>query len=339
MSTELAGSGGGWRPAEPLQIAPVFVWPPRPLQVLKVVLGYPGLIFPWTALYAAIAFATWRWLTPDASVVRTLHPAWIMEVFDRNLLLIVVVVGLWHFRLYVQRGQGLQYKYSARWPAKEAANFLFHSQLWDNVFWTLASAVPIWSAYEALTLWAQAKGLVPVIQWHTHPVYSTALMFIIIPVFHELHFYAIHRLIHIPVLYRAIHRLHHKNINPIPWSGLAMHPLEHLLYFSGVLLCWVLPSSALHVIFYLQYVALSPAPSHCGFDRIVVKGRTLLRLDFYDHYLHHKYFEVNYGGPLVPMDKWLGTWHDGSQEAQTAMRKRLRDRGSARKAGTAESTD
>jgi len=34
-----------------------------------------------------------------------------------------------------------------------AAGRFFRRQLWDNVFWNLCSAVPIWTAYECLTLW------------------------------------------------------------------------------------------------------------------------------------------------------------------------------------------
>ena len=40
--------------------------------------------------------------------------------------------------------------------------------------------------------------------------------------------------------------------------------------------------------------------------------------------LHHKYFEVNYGGDgAVPLDKWFGTLHDGSDAAQEAMNQRF----------------
>jgi sterol desaturase/sphingolipid hydroxylase (fatty acid hydroxylase superfamily) len=43
------------------------------------------------------------------------------------------------------------------------------------------------------------------------------------------HFYWIHRLIRWKPLYNAIHFVHHKNLKVGPWSGLAMHPLEHLV--------------------------------------------------------------------------------------------------------------
>ena len=46
----------------------------------------------------------------------------------------------------------------------------------------------------------------------------------------------------------------------------------------------------------------------------------------YGHYLHHKYFEVNYGDGLVPLDKLFGTWHDGSPEAEARMNARYEKR-------------
>ena len=32
--------------------------------------------------------------------------------------------------------------------------------------------------------------------------------------------------------YMKAHKLHHKSMNPGPWSGLSMHPIEHFLYYS-----------------------------------------------------------------------------------------------------------
>ena len=176
-----------------------------------------------------------------------------------------------------------------------------------------------------LTLWGQAKGWLPYASWTAHPVYC-ALLMLFIPIFREVHFYLIHRLIHWAPLYRTVHSLHHKNVNPGPWSGLAMHPVEHLLYFSGVLLHWVVPSNGLHVIFHLQHLALAPAKGHAGFAKVVLGEGTSIATHDYMHYLHHKHFEVNYGNELVPVDQWFGTFHDGTEAGEQAMEARLRAR-------------
>jgi sterol desaturase/sphingolipid hydroxylase (fatty acid hydroxylase superfamily) len=108
---------------------------------------------------------------------------------------------------------------------------------------------------------------------------------------------------------------------------MAMHPVEHLLYFSGVLLHWIVPSHPIHAIYHLQHLAFAPSQGHSGFDKVVVNGKITLSNDHYMHYLHHKYFEVNYGGDgLVPLDKWFGTYHDGTPEADAAMNRRVLSR-------------
>lgn len=43
----------------------------------------------------------------------------------------------------------------------------------------------------------------------------------------------------------------------------------------------------------------------------------------YAHYLHHKYFEVNYSDGLLPFDRWFGTWNDGTKKGDLMMKARL----------------
>ena len=44
----------------------------------------------------------------------------------------------------------------------------------------------------------------------------------------------------------------------------------------------------------------------------------------YTHYLHHKYFEVNYGDGLMPLDKLFGSCHDGTPTGDAAMPARFK---------------
>jgi len=322
-TVEVRDRRGEWQPDRFIETPPVFVWPPRPAGFLKWLFGFPGYLWPWNALYVAIATATWLWLTPDFARMQHLHADWIALILLRNVALLCGVVGVWHLWLYTRKAQGTQYKYSNRWLADDNPTFLFRSQLADNMIWTLGSAVPIWTAYEVVTLWLQAKGVLPTVSFRAHPIYCMALM-LFIPLFREVHFYCIHRLIHWPPLYRTVHHLHHNNVNVGPWSGMAMHPVEHVLYFSGVLLHWIVPSHPLHVIFHLQHLSFAPSQGHSGFERVVLADGVAVPTGNFMHYLHHKYFEVNYGGDgLVPIDKWCGTFHDGSEAAQERMNRRV----------------
>lgn len=316
---------GGYRPAQWIECGPLFAWPVRPLAILKWLFGFPGYLWPWATVYGLISWLIWTYLTPSTATLRTLEPGWIGFILGRNVALVILVTGFWHVLLYVRRCQGTDYKYDTRWPSKNNPLFTFNDQVRDNVFWALVSGVPIWTAYEVLMLWGHANGWLPYADWGVSPVYCSLLL-LAIPLLHEMHFYFVHRLIHWPPLYRTVHYLHHKNANPGPWSGLAMHPVEHLLYFSGVLLYLLVPAHPLHVLFHLQTAGFLPAQGHSGFERLIIKGRLSLTAADYYHYLHHKFFECNYGADKVPFDRWFGTFHDGSPQADKAMHERIRAR-------------
>ena len=66
--------------------------------------------------------------------------------------------------------------------------------------------------------------------------------------------------------------------------------------------------------------------SHTGFEKILFTDKVGLESNSYFHYLHHRYFECNYGGTIAPLDSIFGTFHDGSPEAHKAMHQRMKER-------------
>ena len=183
------------------------------------------------SLYFSLATATWLWLQPPLSRCAEFQAGWIGQIYLRNLILLWLVAGGWHLLLYTFKVQGMQRKYYPHWMQVNDRNFLFHNQLYDNIFWSCVSGCTVWTAYEVLYFWAAANHHVPYVSWTEHPVYCTVWL-LLIPIWREFHFYWIHRAIHWKPLYKYVHYLHHKNVQPGPWSGLSMHPVEHLLYFS-----------------------------------------------------------------------------------------------------------
>lgn len=321
-------SRGNWAPHKPITYGPLFAWPWNAKAVVKWLFGFPGFLFPWTVVYSALAIVVWLWLTPSLEIMKSLSPDWVLFILVRNLVLAFVVYGGWHLWLYSWKRQGTRFKYNKQFPREQSRSFRFGSQTRDNMFHTLASGVPIWTAYEVLLLWAYANGYAPLISFESHPIWFVAV-FLIVPFIHEIGFYCAHRLIHIPMLYRLAHYLHHRNVNPGPWSGLSMHPIEHLIYFSSTLMFFVIPAHPVHMINLASRLGVAPAQGHTGFDRLELGEDVSMDVSYYAHYLHHKYFEVNYADGMVPLDKWFGSFHDGSPEAHQAMlarRARLGDK-------------
>lgn len=316
----MADAPGGWAPSRPIEYAPLFVWPPRPRALLRWFAGYPGYLWPFNALYLLVAAAVWRWGTPATSTMSSWGVGWVAIVLARNAALLVLWYSVFHRRLYVRKSQTVRFKYNAKWPAARSTRFTFGSQTRENVFWSLASGLPIWTAWEVVTLWLFSSGRIPWVSWSDHPVWFVVLL-LLVPLFRELHFYAIHRLIHWPPLYKAVHSLHHRNTNPGPWSGLSMHPVEHVLYFSAIAIHWIVPSHPIHAMFTSLHLMMAPAPGHAGFERIEV-GSHAVETHGYAHYLHHKYFEVNYADGAFPLDRWFGSFHDGTPAGDAALKQR-----------------
>lgn len=105
-----------------------------------------------------------------------------------------------------------------------------------------------------------------------------------------------------------------------------MHPVEHLLYWSDALIHLILPSHPLLVLYNLHITGTGAVVGHIGFDKIVGGDDKALDTHAFAHYLHHKYFEVNYADGGIPIDQWFGTWHDGTKEADERMKARLKER-------------
>jgi sterol desaturase/sphingolipid hydroxylase (fatty acid hydroxylase superfamily) len=224
---------------------------------------------------------------------------------------------------YVKRKQGTHFKYNAKFPSEQPSDvFWFKSQNIDNFLRTYLSGIVFWTLVEVLMLWCYANHYVYWLNWSEHLVWLALLLFAT-PMIHEINFFVIHRLIHIPIFYKWIHSVHHNSINPSPWSSLSMHPVETFLYHGVVWWHLVLPSNPLIALFQLHMAGYGALNGHIGFDRLELMDETTLDSHAYLHYLHHKYFEVNYGGDgLIPLDYWFGTWHDGSKEADALMEAR-----------------
>lgn len=316
---------GDFRPHKRLEYPPFFAWPARPVALLKWVFGFPGFLWPWNTVFLVIAVLVWAFATPPLADMADLSFGWMFFILARNLVLTLVFFGAFHLRLYTQKAQETRFKYNGRWPDAKNPAFLFGNQTKDNLFWTFASGVPIWSAIEIGLWWLAANGHLTLIAFDTNPVWFIVL-FVLIPVWRDIHFYVVHRLIHWPPLYRTVHSLHHNNVNPGPWSGLAMHPVEHALYFSTALIFLIVPFHPLHLLFTLVHAGLAPAPGHAGFDRLEVGADKSMDLAVgHGHYLHHKFFECNYADGPLPVDKWFGTFHDGSPESEARMIRRYKD--------------
>ena len=322
---------GEWRPGGPIALAPINSWPPRPAATARWLFGFPGFLWPYNALWLAITLLTWTYLTPELASMASFEAWWVGLLLARNVVFILVLFGGLHWYLHIRRGQGDALKFTTKPFATGTRRFAFRDQVRDNVFHALVFGVPVFTAYEAVTYWLFANGHLGFVGIEEGTVLFWAwfaALILLAPVIHAVHFYFGHRLLHVRFLYRTVHHLHHRNVEVGPWSGLSMHPVEHVIYFSTVVVQWVLaaepgqrpvpapPRGLLPGAGALRASRSSRSGAESSASTAAATSTTCTT----------SYFECNYGGSLAPLDKLFGTFHDGTEAADAAMRERLRAR-------------
>jgi sterol desaturase/sphingolipid hydroxylase (fatty acid hydroxylase superfamily) len=327
---------GDWKPNAVLEVAPIWAWPPK---VTRVLSWLPGYFWPWNAFHMATALLYWRFVIPSAETMKTISWGWGLWLYAVNALAIFVMYGAVELFFYVKRKQGTRFKFNGKFPSDNPSDvFWFKSQNIDNFLRSFLVTIPLWTLVEVLLLWCFATGRVFWLTWADHPFYL-ALLVLGVPAIHEIHFFVVHRAIHWGPLYRWIHSVHHNSVNPSPWSSLSMHPIEGFLYHAVAFWHLVIPSNPIVALFQLHAAGFGAINGHIGFDKLELSDDATLDSHAYAHYLHHKHFEVNYGGDgLIPLDKWCGTWHDGTKDGDARMQARFekkRERMNAKRAKAA----
>ena len=149
------------------------------------------------------------------------------------------------------------------------------------------------------------------------------LHFYLLICFQDTHFYWYHRMCHkYNWLFKNIHLLHHKSINPNPISGISFHPIESLLYYNGLFIVYIIPTPNILFQIYKYGLLIIPCFGHLSF------GNTYRNVDTIDnynnivsnliyfigpfkHWLHHQKFVYNYGNNLIiDWDKIGDTQYD-----------------------------
>lgn len=309
-----------YTPDLPLRVAPLWRSPFSPWAVFR---WYFDSWFPvsFNLVIVGLAFASWTWFAPTLDAAAT-PGGWIFTVWARNLVLAFVLAHSLHLVLHGYRWQGDKAKFDPRPYPRKGRVFAFGDQLKDNMAYAILSGVTIWTAWECVILWSMANGYAPVWTWNDGAVWFVAAFFLI-PIWESFYFYWMHRAIHHPWLYR-FHAVHHRNTDVGPWSGLSMHPVEHLMYFGTAIIHFVVPTHPVHLIAHLMFFALYAITTHTGFEGLWIRDKKRIHLGNFHHQLHHRYFECNYGTREVPWDLWFGSWHDGTPEAHEAMKARRR---------------
>lgn len=137
---------------------------------------------------------------------------------------------------------------------------------------------------------------------HYHSIINECLKFSGMLLLSDMMFYFTHRLMHLPQLYKFVHKKHHQHIHTNVWSSFYFSKSELLSTWLFVLMLPIVPFNPHYFTFgsYLTFVMLSLVKSHSGIN---IKNTYTSKY----HDIHHLKFNVNYGTQLKVWDNLFGT--------------------------------
>lgn len=131
---------------------------------------------------------------------------------------------------------------------------------------------------------------------------------------HDTYFYWMHRLMHHPLLFKILHRVHHQSYNPTPFTSFSFHPLEAIVEFGIVpFFAILIPMHPAALFVVTAWSMVFNVLGHTGYE-ISPSGFT--RHWFFKwintpthHNMHHSRSNSNYSLYFNFWDRVMGTNH------------------------------
>lgn len=217
----------------------------------------------------------------------------------------LIVSGVYHVLFYKLFKKKFTNKILYKKPLKR-------KQLVKEVYWSAISGL-IFSAFAVLMFYLWEQGWTAIYTdisqytlWYL-PLSLFLLLFI-----QDTYYYWIHRLMHIPAVYKVFHKVHHKSVHTSVLTSFSFHPLETIL--QAVILPFIILFLPLHIyviVFALVIMTISATINHAGVE-VYPSGKFgnwfkkwIIGATHHDY--HHTKFNYNYGLYFTFWDYWMGT--------------------------------
>lgn len=145
-----------------------------------------------------------------------------------------------------------------------------------------------------------------------HSLWWIPLSIVLALVIHDSYFYWMHRTVHHPKIYKKIHLLHHKSINPSPWTSYSFHFTEGVLEAMVAPIILILfPMHPLSLILFTLSSFAINVYGHLGYEIAPRWFRHSFLFEIINtsthHNLHHEKVQGNYGLYFRFWDRLMGT--------------------------------
>ncbi|MEC5156382.1 lathosterol oxidase [Chryseobacterium sp. MP_3.2] len=186
------------------------------------------------------------------------------------------------------------------------------AQVKKEIYWSVVSSA-IFAFFGAILyfLWLNGKTAI-----YTDPfeygLWYLPLSLIVVLLIHETYYYWLHRLMHVPKVYKIVHKVHHQSLSTTPWTAFSFHPWESVLEALILpIILLIIPLNIYVLLIYLIFMTFSSVVNHLDIEIYPLWFRKStfgkLWIDATHHHYHHKEFTTNYGLYFTFWDKLMGT--------------------------------
>ena len=230
---------------------------------------------------------------------------YVLMFFALLLLRYFATAGTFYIYYYKIQNSTESHKIMSRRPANS-------KQIKMEIYWSIISSV-IFAIAGAFTYFLWNHNLTAI---YLNPAkfgyWYLPLSLLIMMLLHETYYYWMHRAIHVPKIYKRVHKVHHQSLSPSPWTAFSFHPWESILEAIIVPLILIfIPLNIYVLLFYLVFMTFSSVINHLDIEIYSEGFRKSpfgkLWIDATHHHFHHKEFKTNYGLYFTFWDKWMGT--------------------------------
>ena len=145
-----------------------------------------------------------------------------------------------------------------------------------------------------------------------YPLWWLPVSVVLALVVHDTYFYWMHRTLHHPKLYRRMHLVHHKSVNPSPWASYSFHISEAVMEgMIAPVILFLIPLHGTALLLFATASFIINVYGHLGYE---IAPRWLRRTWLFEvlntsvhHNLHHSKFNGNYGLYFRVWDRLMGT--------------------------------
>lgn len=147
-----------------------------------------------------------------------------------------------------------------------------------------------------------------------YPWWWVPISVLLMLVLHDAYFYWMHRIVHHPKLFRKVHLLHHKSVNPSPWASYAFHIYESFLEaMIAPIILFLIPTHPLALLLFTTIAFAFNVYGHLGYEIAPRRFRYSPLFEIMNtsthHNLHHSKSKGNYGLYFRVWDRMMGTEH------------------------------